>query len=382
MNVTLLINLLIETIFEVVVRVAQQIQNPILFLLFLIKMAFTSSNTVLLYWSSFENMDGLRYLSDSKQLINVHNQNVMVESREELLERLKHVEKVASFSKWRRAWHHPLKYIAAILHRLLIYPLTRKEWVTSSHTFFDHRMNLLLPSSTDIYLTRGKSHISEIQLARFLIKNLDPGDVFVDAGAHYGYFSLLASLLVGSDGRVVSIEAAPSTFTILSLNVISLPNVRAYQYALSDKSENLIFYEFPNLYSEYNTLNIKQYKDETWLKHYPPREIEITAKRLDDLLQELNIHPKVIKVDVEGAEHQVISGLLNYIEELSPIIIMEYLSEARSNQSHCEAVDLLREKGFQSYIIDLQGELIPVYEINQYFKDFGLDSENIVFKRE
>lgn len=75
-------------------------------------------------------------------------------------------------------------------------------------------MNIALPASTDIYLTGGKSHDSEIRLAKFLIKNLNQGDNFVDIGAHYGYFTLLGAHLVGKGGRVF-FEPGKSTYSLL-----------------------------------------------------------------------------------------------------------------------------------------------------------------------
>ena len=301
--------------------------------------------------------------------------------RDAFLDQLRQVERIASFPKWRRALRHPLKYFSAILHRLLIYPVTRKEWLTRSQTFFGYRMALLLPSSTDIYLTGGKSHASEVQLAKFLILNLVSGDTFVDAGSHYGYFSLLAATLVGTDGKVLSIEAAPATFKILSSNVASLSQVQAFHCALSDKTETLLFYEFPNLFSEYNTLSPEQFQNESWIKQYPPREVKIDARRLDTLLQEYQVNPKIIKIDVEGAEYQVVTGLLDHLNLHSPMIVLEYLSENRSNQNHSQAAAQLKAKGYESFVIDEQGKLMKVSDINQYMKEHLLDSENIVFKR-
>ncbi|WP_234981526.1 hypothetical protein [Fontimonas thermophila] len=44
---------------------------------------------------------------------------------------------------------------------------------------------------------------------------LRPGDVFVDAGANIGFYSILASRIVGTEGRVISVEMMPQTATIL-----------------------------------------------------------------------------------------------------------------------------------------------------------------------
>ena len=99
-----------------------------------------------------------------------------------LLEQIKQVEKIASASKIQRMLVHPFKYLFAILHRKLVYPFKGSMSIKTT-TFFEEEMHLLLPASTDIYLTGGKSHESEIRLAKFMIHNLVKGDCFVDVGA-------------------------------------------------------------------------------------------------------------------------------------------------------------------------------------------------------
>src|SRR5208282_4953475 len=50
----------------------------------------------------------------------------------------------------------------------------------------------------------------EPDVSRVIERNLDLGDVFVDAGANVGYYTLLGSRRVGPSGKVISIEASPS----------------------------------------------------------------------------------------------------------------------------------------------------------------------------
>ncbi|MBL0295213.1 MAG: hypothetical protein IPQ04_13440 [Saprospiraceae bacterium] len=123
-------------------------------------------------------------------------------NKDNLIKNLDKVEKIAAASKIARLVAHPINYINAILYRELFYKRNKKEKEVESETFFGTKMSLLLPSGTDIYLTGGKSHGSETRLARFLINNLEIGDTFIDVGAHYGYFSLLGSKLVGQKGKV------------------------------------------------------------------------------------------------------------------------------------------------------------------------------------
>ena len=127
------------------------------------------------------------------------------------LRQLAHVEKLAASSRWHRLLHAPGRYIYAIGFRTLVYARTRRGVFRQVNTFFGVPMQVVLPAGTDLYLTGGKTHDSEIRLARLLLETLRPGDDFVDVGAHFGYFALLAAQLVGPTGRVRAYEASAST---------------------------------------------------------------------------------------------------------------------------------------------------------------------------
>lgn len=301
-------------------------------------------------------------------------------SKDELIENLKSVEKIANNSKLLRMLANPFKYFNAIFFREVIYKYSRKEKTVNANTFFGKKMNLLLPSSTDIYLTGGKSHESEIRLAKYLIHNLNAGDDFIDVGAHYGYFSMLASILV-SDGKAFSFEASPISYELLRQNLTSEPNVNTYNKAVSDSNSNIPFFEFPNLYSEYNSFDIDQYKNMPWFEKFKPREIMIDTVSLDNFIITQSINPKIIKIDVEGAEFLVMKGLTSHLQTHDPIIIMEYVNETRGNQAHQDAEKLLNSHGYQSFLIDIEGLLQIIPSVNKYMQTQGIESENIVFKK-
>lgn len=301
--------------------------------------------------------------------------------KEKLYEGLKKVETIASASKITRMLSNPYKYFNAILFRELIYKRNRKEKEVRAQTFIGSEMTLLLPSSTDIYLTGGKSHDSEIRLAKFLISNLNEQDVFFDIGAHYGYFSILASKLVGQLGKVYSFEASPKTYEILLKNASFRDNVIINNLAVSDSSSFLEFYEFPNLYSEYNTLDVDQFKNESWFIDSNPTAVKIKSVTLDKFVEQEHVEPQIIKIDVEGAEYQVIKGFRDYLKENAPLIVMEFLSEKRGNIAHLNAEKLLRSFGFDSYIIDRKGEIEQVKSIADFLESKNVESDNIVFKK-
>lgn len=298
-----------------------------------------------------------------------------------LLEKILKLEKIAKGSKIKRFLANPINYIFAIFFRELYFRVFKTSAIKKAETFFGGQMNIFLPAGTDIFITGGKSHDSEIRLAKYLVKNLHDGDTFLDVGAHFGYFTLLASHLVGAKGIVYGFEPSPSTFNILKLNTITEQNIHIINKLVADKNISISFYEFPNKYSEYNTTEIDQFKNLAWYKKNKPKIIDVDSIILSDFIQDNNLNPTLIKIDVEGSETSVINGLMQYIEKDSPVLIMEYLSDDRFNHQHILAEKTLNDIGYKSHLILQNGEIVSVTNVASYMKDHHLDSENAVFTR-
>ena len=291
---------------------------------------------------------------------------------------------LAEGKRWRRFWRKPADYLAAICYRALIYPRSRKPRAVTTDLAWGEPLDILLPASTDIYLTGGKSHDSEIRLARLLIATLQPGDVFVDVGAHYGYFSALAAVLVGDQGQVIAVEAAPATFSVLARNASTRPQMTAHHVALSETRGVRTFYEFPHAYAEYNSFDIEQYAGQAWFEAQAPQAIRVETQTLDGLLlgKEISRSPRVIKIDVEGGEADVLRGASTTLAAGSaPLIVMEYLSPERHNAPHRAAESLLRESGYRPYAIGTDGRLTELDDVAIHFRRRQIDSDNIAFQR-
>lgn len=297
------------------------------------------------------------------------------------LEQLDHVEALATAPKWRRLVHAPGKYLYAIGFRWVVYARTKQGIMKTVPTFFGVPMRVVLPAGTDIYLTGGKSHSSEIRLARFLVHTLRPGQQFLDIGGHFGYFSLLASQLVGKTGQVRAYEASRSTYAVLAQNVQGQPMIQAVNQAVSDRQETITFYEFPVLYNEFNSMDVSQFEGEKWFQNFRPIRLDIPATRLDDILAADDTGPAVIKIDVEGAEEKVISGGLESLRRLQPVVVMEYLEPRRHNTSHRQATALLQGLGYRPHSLNAAGHPVPCPDLDAFLEQHGYDSDNFVFMK-
>ncbi|MEV5595828.1 FkbM family methyltransferase [Streptomyces sp. NPDC052496] len=188
----------------------------------------------------------------------------------------------------------------------------------------------------------------EPHLTRWLERRLRPGDVFVDVGANIGYYSLLASRLVGKGGTVVALEASPDFHRVLlkQAAINRCGNVRAVNTAISDRVEMLTFI----LASSHNmgANSIVPYAGEA------ESTFEVAAQPLSDVLSPDEIaRARVIKVDVEGAEGSVVRGLVPLLDQLRPDaeLAIEVTPQrmAELGDSAEELLGALRANGFHMY---------------------------------
>lgn len=149
-------------------------------------------------------------------------------------------------------------------------------------------------------------------------QELRPGDCVIDIGAHVGYLTLLASRCVGPSGQVVAIEASSRNARLLRENVArnNAGNVTVMECAISDEVGTVTFASF-DTYSSVGHIQSGDEPDDATLESVP-------SATIDHLVTQNAVHePKLIKIDVEGAEFQVIQGAVQVLESCSPTVIVE-----------------------------------------------------------
>jgi len=274
-----------------------------------------------------------------------------------------------------RLLHRPLEYLKGNGYYRFVYPLVQKPWIQHTKLFFGESIIVPLPAGLDLYLLGIKTHHSEIRLTRMLFRNLREGQVFIDVGAHVGYFSLLAARLTGQQGRVYAFEASSFIWPFLQHNVSGISSISVIHQAVGASGEMVTMKEFPVLFSEFNTISrhepvISENKSRTYI------EKMVEGITLEVFFHKHNITPDWIKIDVEGAEKDVIQGLLPFLNVGSPRIIMEFIPGPNAHM-YLEAVNMLLKSDFEVYHIDDFG-LLSQTNISQ-LKLLTSDSENLVF---
>ena len=185
-------------------------------------------------------------------------------------------------------------------------------------------------------------------------------DVLVDAGAHIGLFSVLASRRGASDLSVYSFEPDPYNGKALHYNLRKnrCANVRMLPMAVSDTTGTARF-----LISD-GTLGSSLILGRTNIGATYSRLVPTVA--LDFTLQEIPLKSLLIKLDVEGGEIMAIRGMSSVLRRAAKIAMICEMNPAAlqaGGQTPAGLVHLLQKQGLETFFIsDAEGGLVPVTE--------------------
>ena len=198
----------------------------------------------------------------------------------------------------------------------------------------------------------GRYEPQETALLKLLVR---PGMTLVDVGANWGYFSLAAAHLVGSSGRVVSVEADPRACRTLRDNVARNglePVVRVLEMAASDRRGALRLQEYApgaSVSGNYGLTSTTTVVD-------GGRQFEVPARPLDEAMDESDIDRiDVLKMDIEGAEAAALRGLDRRLsDDRIGVIVLEVHPQHLLDQGSSvdDVVGLLRRYGYHLWTID------------------------------
>jgi FkbM family methyltransferase len=190
----------------------------------------------------------------------------------------------------------------------------------------------------------------EPDVTTMLADHLRPGMTFVDVGAHYGYFTLLASRLVRPGGEVVAFEPSRHTGQLLRDNVGGLRNVTVEGCAVHERQGRLSLTDFGPFDSALNTVLSDARvpsSDRTGLR---PSAYSVPTVSLDEYLTERGLAPDVVKLDAEGAELAILRGMRRTLRTARPIVVMETGDyDGMVAPSTSSSIDLLEASGYSCF---------------------------------
>ncbi len=170
------------------------------------------------------------------------------------------------------------------------------------------------------------------------------GDAVIDIGANFGLHTLFAARLVGDNGRVVAFEPIPQNLRLLrrNLRLNHVENqVTIAPQALSDSGEAHLEMHFrPGELDQTASLRPGQGSNQT---------IRVSNSRLDEYPFPARFSPRLIKIDVEGAELSVLRGARETLMRFHPLLLLEVHGFALPafGDSVATLEDFLGETGYQ-----------------------------------
>jgi FkbM family methyltransferase len=172
--------------------------------------------------------------------------------------------------------------------------------------------------------------------------NPNEGDTVIDVGAHIGLYTLIAAKRVGSSGKVIAIEPDPDNFKILKKNILlnQLSNVEALECAVYSTKEKLKLF-LPELERGRTIFNTVM-QDRAGISN---NFLEVEANTLDNILNENNIQRvNWIKIDVEGAELEVLKGAVNTLSSNKNITLV---IEIHGMENYIQMIEYLRRSNLR-----------------------------------
>ncbi len=198
------------------------------------------------------------------------------------------------------------------------------EYEKSHPKFFQaqigsHESSFLIADKKEY--ARAASVNNDKQIIQFLINKIKPGDCFWDIGASVGFYTAFIAKAVGGNGKVIAFEPEIKSFNRLLQNIENnkLKNVYPYKVALGNAQAKEKLVISGHYSSGAHSLIAQNHNKKSRNVEYE----EVEVFRGDDFLLQQNIDlPTVIKIDVEGAEEEVLKGLSNILKDKKCVLVI------------------------------------------------------------
>jgi len=188
---------------------------------------------------------------------------------------------------------------------------------------------------------------NETELVKRLLK---PDHIFVDVGAHIGYYTDIAAGII-TDGYIYAFEPWPENFELLKKNA-NWNNVLLHNYAIADKctgiSKGLMYGNKKNT-GDHRSFKTKGENRESIEVKFTPLDYAVSVDRIDFL-----------KIDTQGFEIEVLKSgreIINHSPDIN--ILIEYCPELLklAGYSSSELIGLIINMGFNIYVHTKRGWL-------------------------
>jgi FkbM family methyltransferase len=209
------------------------------------------------------------------------------------------------------------------------------------------------------------SGVWEPNVTTIFARSLSPGDVCLDVGAHIGYFTLLASKSVGSAGHVYAFEPSPTNFRALCGNLErnEAANVTALEVAVGRPAQRALLVEGPGTNTGRASLSPVLVGRRT--AGLTEATVEVRSITADLPASDLE-RVRVVKIDVEGYELEVLESLEPVFELGRPLTVLVELTPGwiADGEPRAQVEAVCARHGFDLHRVETGysvDELFPVH---------------------
>lgn len=201
-------------------------------------------------------------------------------------------------------------HFAALTYRLL----SKKLYGQSNSQIRFRSFELEIDPTDESMLPGLLNQTYEFDELNFVEEFLVAGDTFVDVGANLGLYSLVAARKVGPSGQVVAFEPSDRALEKLRKNIQPFSQIECVNKALG---------------SQIGSGHLKLPKEGLGSSHLSEQEsnnsqvVEISTLDLE-LKSRSRLKPRLIKIDVEGFEAEVLKGARQCLAEHRPHVLVEF----------------------------------------------------------
>ncbi|MBK8747255.1 MAG: FkbM family methyltransferase [Saprospiraceae bacterium] len=198
----------------------------------------------------------------------------------------------------------------------------------------------------------------------FFKKFVNVGDFAIDIGGNIGHMTIPLSLAAGKEGTVFSFDPNPYVYEILDQNAKLNPavtNIKTFNFAISEQEEEFYYNSSEASFCNGGISKEKQSRHGKFALSAKIQGIHLETfleKNYPELISKI----KLIKIDTEGYDKEIIRSIGNLLIKYKPVVITECFKKTTPEQRY-EQFNLLKDKGYSLYYFsdfDVNATVIPI----------------------
>ena len=245
---------------------------------------------------------------------------------------------------------------------------------------FYSKPNRVRTNGFAMYLDRHDMVISPILLrdkiwepfeTEVFMREVKYGDVVLDIGANMGYYTLLASKIIGNNAKIYAFEPDPGNFSLLKKNMKAnnIKNVVLEQKAVSNETGKIKLYSCSDNKGDHRIYD----------SHDGRRALDIRAVSMDDYFKDYKGVINFIKMDIQGAEIGALQGMQALLAKNKPLkMITEYWPNGlrRFGADHEGYLKMILACGFEMFEISEENKTLESTTIPRLLETYTVGKDN------